>query len=62
MKSLSVLGALAALCLAGCTPDLPTDLASVFIQAPPSTGPSLTLFLALPVTSLRVPDQPTARR
>ncbi|MEN9815664.1 MAG: hypothetical protein RLZZ412_1646 [Verrucomicrobiota bacterium] len=60
MKSLSVLGALAALCLAGCTPDLPTDIASVFIEAPPSTGPSMKLFVELPVSGLRIPVITTA--
>jgi len=60
MNSLSVLGALAALCLAGCTPDLPTDIASVFIEAPPSTGPSMKLFVELPVSGLRIPVITTA--
>jgi hypothetical protein len=55
MKSLSVLGALAALCLAGCTPDLPTDIASVFIEAPASTGASMRLDVVLPVSGLRIP-------
>jgi hypothetical protein len=60
MKSLSVLGALAALCLAGCTPDLPTDIASVFIEAPASTGASMRLDVVLPVSGLRIPVLTTA--
>lgn len=60
MKSLSVLGALAALCLAGCTPDLPTDIASVFIEAPASTGASMKLDVVLPVSGLRIPVLTTA--
>ena len=55
MKPLPVLAALGALLLAGCTPDLPTDIASVFIEAPPSTGPSMKLFVELPVSGLRIP-------
>ncbi|MFM7241599.1 MAG: hypothetical protein ACKO3A_05780 [Opitutia bacterium] len=57
MKRLSVL---AALLLAGCTPDLPTDIASVFIEAPPSTGPSMKLYVELPVSGLRIPVLTTA--
>jgi len=60
MKSLSVLGSLAALCLAGCTPDLPTDIASIFLEAPPSTGPSMKLYVELPVSGLRIPVITTA--
>lgn len=60
MKSLSVLVALAALCLAGCTPDLPTDIASVFIEAPASTGASMRLDVVLPVSGLRIPVLTTA--
>ncbi len=60
MKSLSVLGALAALCLAGCTPDLPTDIASVFIEAPASTGASMRLDVVLHVSGLRIPVLTTA--
>ena len=60
MKSLSILGALAALCLAGCTPDLPTDIASVFIEAPASTGASMRLDVVLPVSGLRIPVLTTA--
>jgi hypothetical protein len=60
MKSLSALGALAALCLAGCTPDLPTDIASVFIEAPASTGASMRLDVVLPVSGLRIPVLTTA--
>jgi hypothetical protein len=60
MKSLSVLGALAALCLVGCTPDLPTDIASVFIEAPASTGASMKLDVVLPVSGLRIPVLTTA--
>jgi hypothetical protein len=60
MKSISVLGALAALCLAGCTPDLPTDIASVFIEAPASTGASMRLDVVLPVSGLRIPVLTTA--
>lgn len=60
MKSLSVLGAFAALCLAGCTPDLPTDIASVFIEAPASTGASMKQDVVLPVSGLRLPVLTTA--
>ncbi len=60
MKPLPVLAAVGALLLAGCTPDLPTDIASVFIEAPPSTGPSMKLFVELPVSGLRIPVITTA--
>ncbi len=60
MKPLPVLGALAALLLAGCTPDLPTDIASVFIEAPASTGASMRLDVVLPVSGLRIPVLTTA--
>jgi hypothetical protein len=55
MKPLPVLGA-----LAGCTPDLPTDIASVFIEAPASTGASMRLDVVLPVSGLRIPVLTTA--
>ncbi|MEY2751866.1 MAG: hypothetical protein RLZZ550_1837 [Verrucomicrobiota bacterium] len=60
MKPLPVLGALAVLLLAGCTPDLPTDIASVFIEAPASTGASMRLDVVLPVSGLRIPVLTTA--
>jgi hypothetical protein len=60
MKPLPVLAALGALLLAGCTPDLPTDIASVFIEAPASTGASMRLDVVLPVSGLRIPVITTA--
>jgi len=60
MKPLTVLGACAALFLAGCTPDLPTDIASVFIEAPPSASASMKQEVTLPVSGLRIPILTTA--
>ena len=60
MKPLPVLAALGTLLLAGCTPDLPTDIASVFIEAPASTGASMRLDVVLPVSGLRIPVLTTA--
>jgi hypothetical protein len=55
MKPLSLLGAGLALLLAGCSPDLPTDIASVFIEAPPSTSATMKQDVVLPVSGLRIP-------
>ncbi len=60
MKFLPALGAGAALLLAGCSPDLPTDIASVFIEAPASASASMKQEVTLPVSGLRIPVLTTA--
>ena len=60
MKSLPLLGALTSLLLAGCASDLPTDLASVFIEAPLSTSPSMKAEVVLPVSGVHIQVLPTA--
>lgn len=60
MKPLPFLGAILALLLGGCTPDLPTDIASVFLEAPPSTSAAMKQEVVLPVSGLRIPVLTTA--
>jgi hypothetical protein len=60
MPASKLLGALSLLLLAGCTPDLPTDIASVFIEAPPSASSTMKLDVTLPVSGITLPVLTTA--
>jgi hypothetical protein len=55
MTSLRLLSALAVLLLAGCkNHDIPEELASVFVEAPPSVGGSMKQEVTLPVSQLKL--------
>jgi hypothetical protein len=50
-----LLSALAVLLLAGCkNNDMPEELASVFVEAPPSIGGSMKQEVRLPVSGLKI--------
>ena len=55
MTSLRLLSALAVLLLAGCkNHDIPEELASIFVEAPPSIGGSMKQEVTLPVSQLKL--------
>lgn len=60
MKSLRPLCLLAGLALAGCTPDIPKEIASVFVEASPGVAPGYKQQVNLPVSGIPIVVMKTA--
>ena len=55
MTSLRLFAAIASLTLAGCTSsDMPEEIASIFVEAPPSSGGTMSNEVRLPVSGLSI--------